>query len=372
MEHEERQINPAWLIVARQSRGLTQHELAQLLDVNQGWLSRVESGLRGVSDDKLVALARLLGYPVEFFTQEELVYGRGVGEIFHRKRQDVPNKLLDKIYARVVIRRTALSRLLRSVEIESEGFPRHDVGEFAGTVEDIARAVRMQWGVPRGPVPNLTTLIEHAGGIVIPFDFGTRRIDAMSLWPLHMPPLFFVNIASPGDRLRFTLCHELGHIVMHQRDVNEDMERQADRFAAEFLMPAGEIAPYLANLSLPKLGTLKLQWKVSMAALLMRGTTLSATTPRHAKTLWTQMSSNGFRMREPEELDVSFETPQLYQEILDAHLYSLGYGVNELATILRLTPEDVQQTFLEVPRSEDVRDALSEAESILREGRRRE
>ena len=66
----------------------------------------------------------------------------------------------------------------------------------------------------------------------------------------------FVRAADPLPRRRFTAAHELGHFVMHREtmgrfradtdstlreaddDVTDRMEREANRFAAELLMPA--------------------------------------------------------------------------------------------------------------------------------------
>ena len=45
---------------------------------------------------------------------------------------------------------------------------------------------------------------------------------------------FFVNTEIPGDRLRWTLAHEIGHVVMHLMP-SPDQEKEADRFAAERL-----------------------------------------------------------------------------------------------------------------------------------------
>ena len=58
-----------------------------------------------------------------------------------------------------------------------------------------------------------------------------------------------------GGRSQFTLAHELGHLVMHaglekspsyarnkqSHEIYEDSEWQADKFAAEFLMPWNEV-----------------------------------------------------------------------------------------------------------------------------------
>jgi Zn-dependent peptidase ImmA (M78 family) len=54
------------------------------------------------------------------------------------------------------------------------------------------------------------------------------------------------------------------------------MENEADRFAAEFLMPAKEIGPQLARMSLRRAAQLKPNWKVSMASLIYRAQSSSA------------------------------------------------------------------------------------------------
>ena len=51
--------------------------------------------------------------------------------------------------------------------------------------------------------------------MVISVDFETPRIDAISRWMPGLPPLFFVNKDIPKDRYRYSLTHELGHVVMH-------------------------------------------------------------------------------------------------------------------------------------------------------------
>ena len=48
-----------------------------------------------------------------------------------------------------------------------------------------------------------------------------------------------MNSDMPGDRHRFNLAHELGHALMHRHSTGE-CESEANRFAAEFLMPKEE------------------------------------------------------------------------------------------------------------------------------------
>ena len=103
------------------------------------------------------------------------------------------------------------------------------------------------WLLPSGPIPNMVDLLKSNGGIVIPCDFGTDLIDAMSQRIDGLPVLFFVNVHAPADRLRHTLAHELGHMLLHTIAVksDEEMENEADAFAGAFLLPAAEIKSQL-------------------------------------------------------------------------------------------------------------------------------
>ena len=356
------------LILARESRGITQQDLAKKLGVTQGWLSRIEGGLRSVQKEDLMKFSEMLNYPPEFFFLEDKVYGPGLSELFHRKRQSVQNKLITTIYAQIGIRSLHIQRLLNGVNIGTVYIKHVELDDFEGNPADIARVVRASWRLPKGPIQNLVNVIEDARGIIIPFDFNSASIDAISHWQPELPPLFFINKFTPMDRVRFTLSHELGHIIMHQSYVNADIEHQADQFAAEFLMPEKEIRPYLADLSLEKLATLKQYWHVSMNALLHRASDLGEITPRHARTLWTQLGKAGYRTREPRELDVPREKPSLLNEILQTYLVDMKYSVKELARYLCLFEHEIRNTYITSDRlalETDKKAAIKEAERII-------
>ena len=297
------------------------------------------------SDDLLNDLVRLLEYPQHFFLQTDPIYGIGASLFYHRKRQCLPNKDMGRIHAKVNIQCMHITRLLRSVNVPESKFKHYDIDEYDGDVEMIARAARGSWLIPRGPIKSLTKSIEDAGGVVIKCDFGTRLLDALSHWvPLGLPPLFFFNENIPGDRLRFTLAHEIGHILMH-RTINPDMEDQANKFAAEFLMPKEEIAPSLSNVNLQKLANLKLYWKVSMAAILHRAFDIGKITQRQYRYLWVQLSKAGYKTKEPAELDIPIEEPSLLKEIIDTHRFKLKYGVSELSQLLAINEQEVKSTY---------------------------
>lgn len=337
-------INPAMLVLARESKGITQSELAKLISVSQANVSKFESGMLEVSSEQLGKIAHVLEKPESFFFQPTPQHGFASNCLYHRKRQSVSVRDLRRIIATLKVYRLEVANLLRSVEVEAENrFHRMDIDDYDGP-ELIASLVRRSWSIPTGPIDNLTRAVENAGGIVIKCSFKTTKVDAMSQWAADMPPLFFINSEIPGDRLRWSLAHEIGHVIMHQIPTN-DIEGEANKFASELLMPKAEIAPELNNISIPKLARLKPYWKVSMAALLMRAGQLKKITQRQKEYLWTQMGSHGYRRREP--VDIPIEEPVTIHKIVNAHITELGYSAPDLSNLVHSLEDHFRSKYLQ-------------------------
>lgn len=357
MEQERSQEppNPEMLVLARESRGLTQSELARLLSVSQGFVSKFEASLLEPSPDVVTKLGEILDYPETFFFLRDPIYGPGVTEFWHRKRQAATTRDMRRIYANLNRVTIQLSRLLRSADIP-EGVWRFDLDEYQDPAE-AARAVRAAWHLSPGPVKDLIGAVEAAGGIVIRCDFETRLVDAISRWVPGLPPLFFLNKDLPADRERLTLAHEVGHIVMH-RMPTATMEDEAFAFAGELLMPAREISPYLAQLSLARLGSLKPAWRVSMGGLLTHATRLGTITKRQSAYLWSQMSRAGYKQREPAELDFPKEDARLLRDLIDLHRNELGYSVADLGRLFAVHQRDLMRDYPVTPTIDEARSNL--------------
>ena len=337
-------VNPLMIQLAREARGLSQAALAYALDVTQGRVSRIETGGLAVDDNLLQKLCEVLRYPPHFFMQDDPILGPEIAEMFHRKRHDVPLKLLHKIYARMEILRRQVAALLRATELPGN-LQTMDADEYDGRVSVIAQLVRARLRLPRGPVQDLTKTLEDAGIVIVPFDFETNKIDAIARWVPGMPPLIFVNERTPKDRCRFSLAHELGHLVMHH-EPNPDIEQQADEFAAEFLMPEQDIRHDLRDLTIAKLVQLKRHWRQSMQSLLRRAKDLGVITAKRWESLMVEMSRRGYRLHEPIELDMNIEQPSLLQELVAVHMKTLRYTDEELAYMMRLETDELWSEYL--------------------------
>jgi len=324
-------FNPEMLVLARDLRGVTQKEVALSAGLSQGLVSQIEARTRDATDDSERRIAEALRLPVEFFRQEENYSGFGISMVYYRKNSSALVKHLKRLQAEVNLRRIHLKRLLRGVNLQTpKQFQFMDIGEH-GTPEDVAIRLRATWMIPLGPISNLVSMIENAGGVIFKFPFGTTDIDAMSLWPQDCPPLFFLNSQAPADRIRFSLAHELGHVIMHEV-ANDDIEGEADRFASEFLMPKREIASELPNMDLKRAAAMKPYWRVSMASLIRRAKDLGKITEPRYRELCIQISRLGYRKAEP--IAIASEEPSLVPKMLDSYMIDSGMSMDQLAALL--------------------------------------
>jgi Zn-dependent peptidase ImmA (M78 family) len=340
-------VNPEMLVLARESRLKTQTELAREVTVTQGKISKYENGFLLVSEQDLMRIARALRYTPDFFYQHPRLYGLGSTTLFHRQRQGIPILLQKRIQAETNILRLQVERLLQSVELEHDNtFEPLDIDAFDGNAAEIARLVRAGWRLPTGPLSNLTSAIESAGGIVLKCSFRVKQIDAVHMWVPGLPPLFFLNRDLSGDRLRFTLGHEVGHAIMHRVPAG-DIESEADRFASELLMPEKEIGPALTGLTLQRAAALKPIWKVSIAALIRRARDLHKITDSQYRRMFVRLSAQGYRAQEP--FPIAVEEPTTVRELVGFHKTTLGYSDQDLARLLFTTdPQFLESTVVPV------------------------
>ena len=332
-------LNYHMMVLARLSRGLTQEELAERACVGQGTLSKYETGIKEPTPESIQKIASALEYPEKFFYQPGQLYG--FPPFHYRKRKKLSVKTLGRIVAEMNIRRMHVSKLMISYEITPlKSIPEIDLDEFQGrsalrpAIEEIARSIREMWMLGTGPISNMVEVIENHGGVVIPCDFGTDLLDAISQRIDGMPVLFFVNTNAPADRVRHTLAHELAHMLIHTTTIKDgdEMEREAEEFAGAFLLPRDEIMPQLRNFDLRHLANLKLFWKVSMSAIAVRADRLNLITPYQNKMFWIEMGRLGYRKREPNELPK--EHPSLLRKMIEYHHHGLGYVSKDMAELL--------------------------------------
>ncbi|MEE4208016.1 MAG: ImmA/IrrE family metallo-endopeptidase [Parvularcula sp.] len=342
-------FNNDLLLLARQYRGRSQAEVALDAGLDQGHYSRIERGILNSppTDETIEAVAGALGFPKSYFLQNDELSGLplSVHDAAWRKRSSVKAGELKRLHAELNLRIMHIRRYLQSVEVKSElPLPSWDADDFGGA-DVVAHNLRRAWMVPPGPIKSLTALCERAGILVIQCDFA-EKIDGVTMWLRDVPPLIFLNKNSPPDRMRHSLAHELGHLIMH-RIPTDAMEEEADLFAGELLAPVSELRSDLigGRITLERLVQLKKYWRVSVASLLYRAGRNGFLTANQSSYLWRQLSARGWKKREPEETQFAPEEARLYQHVLTLHQDELGYDLYDIASMLHLSTNDVRALY---------------------------
>jgi len=319
------------LETARRAQGMTQADLAQRAGITQAALSRYENNLREPDAAALQSVAEALGVTVEFLRHAGRARAGMAVDAHMRRRATAPPGVWRQLEAQLNVYRWHASHLFEEVSIRAE---QHvpTIDPFEVSPEGAARMVRSQWRLPAGPVRSLVQWLEAAGCLLIAEDFGTSRVDGLSQW-IGDHPVILINDLSATDRVRLTLAHELGHLILHSAAVGtDDVEAEANAFAAEFLMPADVIRPSLRNIKIGRLLDLKREWGVSMQALIERAYQLKLLGPAQRTSLYKMFSARGWRTREPGSEDLAPERPELAQDIARS-LIARGLSTQEVATI---------------------------------------
>lgn len=242
-ESANSRIDPLRVIIARRRRGLKKTELARTLGVTPRTISRYEQGM--INESVLTSLADVLDFPARFFYRN-VAFTDNVQSARFRSRKRAPQTTKDMA--------TAFGLMGAEIDIyinERFTLPQLSLPNLSElTPEHAARELRYHWAIePERPLPNLIQLCESKGVHVYGLPAVAAHIDAFSDWYNGNPLVFLAQQKTP-ERSRFDLAHELGHLVMHHQgsvDSAAQEEKEADLFAAEFLLPSSVLRQNMHN-----------------------------------------------------------------------------------------------------------------------------
>jgi len=337
--------NYKMITLARESRGLLRKELSDLLGMSASNITRIENGDISIDRSTITKISNILNYPPSFFYQNEEQFNPDLG--FYRKRKSICQRQLRKGEAMIDIDRIIVDRLIDGAELTHSNLLDWDC-ETMGSPKIAAQHLRSMWKVPKGRIDNLSKLVDENGIIVILKDFPSEKMDGYSMYTKrNSQPIIFVNRNFPIDRIRLTIAHELGHLVLHKNKIiyeGRDAEKEAFEFASEFLVPEREFLTYLdGKVDIQQLITQKRYWRISMHALVMHCQRVGYISYNQARYLYMQLAPH--RKVEPYELPRDIETPFLYKMVIDAYLEDWTFS--DLAKFLHLSVEDFKEKYFQ-------------------------
>lgn len=326
---------------ARTAAGMSLRALAAEAGVSAMAVSKYERGVIWPSEPVLAAIAKALRVPVAHFTD------------------DAPRELTNVEY-RASSRMTPVSKRMIHDEIRKQLGLRREIEAFVPEVrsptfalpsrqsrivsmeaiEDVAEGLRDAWGLGAQPISNLTNLLEAHGVRVVHVVISDGWFDGLAAhegdWPVVV-----VGAEWPGDRQRFTLAHELGHLVMAGRLKDGlDEERACHRFAGAFLAPRSAVEKIYVGSSVSpmELVLLKHEWGLSMGAWIYRLQDVGRIDQETVRALWREFRKNGWNKTEPGPA-LARETATTWQRQVCSLVFNGRMSDEKAAEILGLDVE---------------------------------
>jgi Zn-dependent peptidase ImmA (M78 family) len=268
----------------------------------------------------------------------------------HRRMKTLPTKSFHLANAQVKLACLEVDSLFSEVDV----VPALELPELPLKVgpADAADAVRRTWRVAPGPLPNLVALIEGTGIPVLLLDSFHEKHSAASHRGRWFEWLIALNARHPASRRRFTLAHDLGHIILgHDGGVALDdvdakrLESEADAFAAALLLPEENAKRELRNIDFRRLVVLKERWHVSIAFLIRQAFDFGLIDGQRRQWLYIQLGSQpGGRRREPAEFEP--ETPTLVRKMIDS-LVADGLSLADIAELAATKESTLRHRYLD-------------------------
>ncbi|MEU5441000.1 helix-turn-helix domain-containing protein [Streptomyces griseofuscus] len=337
--------------------GLTGADLNRLTKISQSWISQVETGAREPAEDRLRVIAEATDTPMSFF------YARPssvpLDSLRFRKMATASRTVTRRISAFYGEGFRVTEEITGRANYPAPPLPFATESEIGDDdIEELAAQTRVALRLAADkPIPHLTRALERAGIAVAPIVLPDPTGDSVSPTNKHFGVSYWAGIGETaliayfpgpqGDRDRFTLAHELGHLVLHTfRPQAADPEGEANRFAGAFLVPYERAREEMTDrLTLEGFARRKQAWGVSIQALILRGAAVGNIDESRKRSLYVQLTQRGWRKEEP--VSVGQEDPLLLWSLLQRQYGDRPYlpASDELAiqpTVLRsIAPQPV-------------------------------
>jgi Zn-dependent peptidase ImmA (M78 family) len=301
--------------MARKAKQLSMERLAEQVGLSTMSISKYENNKMTPDSTMLLKLANALDVKVEFFYREVKldltpIKKRGHSKLSRSDEQMVEARVLEYVERYL----EALSYLPRE---ESATLPKKSFSSLED-IEQVALDLRQEWAIGLDPIDSLVRTLEDKG-IIIYFIDSVEKLDALT-FEANGTHVIAVRKDVPGDRQRFNIAHELGHIILDIPEGMDDREEEkaAHRFAGAFLAPAPvvkmELGVKRSYVSVEELHLLKHKYGLSIQAWIRRGRDLGIITHHVYQTLMRMFSAKGWRKQEPGDPYPSEETPKRFEQ----------------------------------------------------------
>lgn len=333
---------------ARVLRGFSLEALAQSLgDISKQALGKFEQGKAMPNSTRILQLANSLQVKPEYFFRSDVIE---LAPLEFRKLAKMPQSRQSQVAEQMrdhLERYEALERCFDSTDAAIQVLPAQSLlVHNMAQAEEAAQQLREQLQIGGDAIAHLTELLEEHG-IKVALLNGPADFDgACAATHDNQHVLIALNCQRPGERMRFTAAHELGHWVMKLPDSmsEKDKENCCHRFAGAFLYPKDRVLQDFGNhqrsrVFMAELLNAKRRYGVSMQVALRRLKDHSLVTEAGYVSAMIEFSRKGWRKEEPEML--ACEHPRRFESLVYRGLAEDLFTPSRAAEFLQCSLEEL-------------------------------
>lgn len=308
---------------ARRFRQLSITQLAKQINVTKQMISKYEHNDAQPTIHNFQHIVSVLQFPLSYFQQNDNFSYNELG-VFYRSRlsstqsEKTPSAFLRKYLA-----------IIANFLEDYVNFPELRELEFSVNPVVAAKQLREYWKLGNEPINNMVSLLESKGFLLANISSFSNKVDAFSIQNEVNGKKYYCILISQDNnsfyRQQFSLAHELGHWVLHSKNIDpleldsqeyRDIEQEANDFASNFLLPEISFTEDIKkqDQNIDFYINLKKKWHVSAASMIFRSRNLNLISSKDYIRFQKRISARGWRKNEPFDEFHSIPQPQLMKQ----------------------------------------------------------
>lgn len=222
-----------------------------------------------------------------------------MNEVAFRKKAELGSKSIDSIKYRVIDRLEKYLELEDILSVDNH-FTNPIVAVQINDFSDLERAaedLREKWNLGLNPISSVIEMLEDNFIKVVEVD-EPLEFDGLSAFVDNKIPVIVVNQNFPIERKRFTLLHELGHLLLsHNKNfTDKEIESACHRFAGAILIPRikliSELGMSREPIYLQELAEVQKEWGISIQAIMYRAKDLDIISQSKLTNFYIEIGKN--------------------------------------------------------------------------------
>jgi len=332
---------------ARKLKCLTQQEVADEIGVSKQMISKYEKGLSTPNSSKIIELAKLFEQKIDYFFRS---YKVELSEVNFRKKTKFSIKKEDSLkeLIKIKLENYLWVEEILSIDYSFKNVIKNHKIQSPIDIEKVVLILRKYWDIGIDPIHNIIQLLEDKEIKVIELDNVDENFEGLACFVNKKYPIIVINKKFTVERKRFTLLHELGHLLLNIS--NSEIEKYCNKFASELLLPKDvliqEFGGKRKQISLLELIAIQKKYGISIQAIVYRLVDANILSKERSKLFHQKIN---FDPNLKKEINQSrFKTPEFssrYERLIYRALSEENISLSKASALLDINIETVRENF---------------------------